>query len=90
VLLETLSAYFAADRVATAAARDLHVSVRTVTYRLNRVKTLTGYSANDARQGFTLQVAVLGARLLGWPDDPSTATTPRGTASHDVDGLCDE
>jgi sugar diacid utilization regulator len=90
VLLETLSAYFAADRVATAAARDLHVSVRTVTYRLDRVKTLTGYSANDARQGFTLQVAVLGARLLGWPDDPSTATTPRGTASHDVDGLCDE
>ena len=69
VFLETLSAYFAADRVATAAARDLHVSVRTVTYRLNRVKTLTGYSANDARQGFTLQVAVLGARLLGWPDE---------------------
>jgi sugar diacid utilization regulator len=69
VLLETLSAYFAADRVATAAALDLHVGVRTVTYRLNRVKTLTGYSASDPRQSFTLQVAVLGARLLGWPDD---------------------
>lgn len=68
VLLETLSAYFAAGQLATAAARELHVGVRTVTHRLYRVKALTGYSVYDPRQSFTLQVAVLGARLLGWPD----------------------
>lgn len=90
VLLDTLSAYFAADQVATAAARELHVGVRTVTYRLNRVKALTGYSANDPRQGFTLQVAVLGARLLGWPEGmrirgrPSTAPPSGDTAPDDI------
>ncbi len=74
VLLDTLSAYFAADQVATRAARALHVGVRTVTYRLNRVEALTGYSVYEPRQSFTLQVAVLGARLLGWPtSDGDTA-----------------
>ncbi len=68
-LLDTLTAYFAAGQVATATARTLHVGVRTVTYRLNRVRELTGYAADDPAQSFTLQVAVLGARLLGWPDD---------------------
>jgi DNA-binding PucR family transcriptional regulator len=42
--------------------------VRTVTYRLDRIKALTGYSVHDPGQSFTLQVAVLGAQLLGWPD----------------------
>lgn len=67
-LLETLSAYFTAGNVATVAAQRLHVGVRTVTYRLQRVKELTGYAADDPAQAFTLQVAVLGARLIGWPD----------------------
>ncbi|WP_328349387.1 helix-turn-helix domain-containing protein [Streptomyces sp. NBC_00445] len=67
-LLRTLAAYYAADRVATAAARELHVGVRTVTYRLDRVEELTGYSVHDPQQSFTLQVAVLGAQLLGWPE----------------------
>jgi sugar diacid utilization regulator len=67
-LLDTLSAYFAAGQVATAAAQELHVGVRTVTYRLDRIKALTGYSVHDPRQSFTLQVAMLGAQLLGWPD----------------------
>lgn len=67
-LLDTLSAYFAAGQVATAAARALHVGVRTVTYRLNRVRELTGYAVDDPAHAFTLQVAVLGAHLLGWPD----------------------
>ncbi len=66
-LLETLSAYFASGRVATVCARELHVGVRTVTYRLHRVKELTGYSVDDPTQALSLQVAVLGARLLGWP-----------------------
>nr|WP_052478302.1 helix-turn-helix domain-containing protein [Kibdelosporangium sp. MJ126-NF4] len=67
-LLETLLAYFSTGGVATATAQRLHVSVRTVTYRLKRVKELTGHSVDDPVQAFALQVAVLGARLLDWPN----------------------
>jgi sugar diacid utilization regulator len=66
-LLDTLGAYFAAGEVATEAARRLHVSVRTVTYRLARVAELTGYSPARPDQRFSLHAAVLGARLLDWP-----------------------
>jgi hypothetical protein len=53
----------------TAAARQLHVSVRAVAYRLDRVHALTGYHAGEPTQRFTLHTAVLGARLLGWPPE---------------------
>ncbi|WP_367138295.1 PucR family transcriptional regulator [Saccharothrix sp. HUAS TT1] len=66
-LLDTLSAYFAAGQVAAACARELRVGVRTVTYRLQRVKELTGYSVEDPSQALSLHVAVLGAKLFGWP-----------------------
>jgi sugar diacid utilization regulator len=66
-LLDTLEAYFDCNEVATATARRLHVSVRTVTYRLSRVARLTGYDPTDPSQRLTLQVAVVGARLLPWP-----------------------
>jgi DNA-binding PucR family transcriptional regulator len=74
VLLETLRAYFAVGDVATEAARRLHVSVRTVTYRLARVAELTGYSLSRPDQRFALQAAVLGARLLDWPERPLPAS----------------
>jgi sugar diacid utilization regulator len=70
VLLETLREYFNAGEVATEAARRLHVSVRTVTYRLARVAQLTGYSVSQPDQRFSLHAAVLGARLLDWPATP--------------------
>jgi sugar diacid utilization regulator len=73
VLLETLREYFDAGEVATEAARRLHVSVRTVTYRLARVAQLTGYSVARPDQRFALQTAVLGARLLEWPATPLPA-----------------
>ncbi|WP_029430898.1 CdaR family transcriptional regulator [Blastococcus sp. URHD0036] len=73
VLLETLQVYFAAGDVATEAARRLHVSVRTVTYRLSRVAQLTGYRVSRPDQRFSLQTAVLGARLLEWPASPLPA-----------------
>jgi sugar diacid utilization regulator len=73
VLLETLLAYFNAGDVATEAARRLHVSVRTVTYRLARVAELTGYSVSRPDQRFSLHAAVLGARLLEWPARPLPA-----------------
>jgi sugar diacid utilization regulator len=67
LLIDTLHAYFNAGDVATEAARRLHVSIRTVTYRLAKVKDLTGYSTADPQQRFMLHAAVLGARLLEWP-----------------------
>ena len=70
VLLDTLLQYFSAGDVATEAARRLHVSVRTVTYRLTRVTSLTGYTVSQPDQRFTLHTAVLGARLLDWPRSP--------------------
>jgi DNA-binding PucR family transcriptional regulator len=72
-LLATLDAYFATGSVTTETARRLHLSVRAVTYRLDRVKALTGYDATDPAQRFTVHAAVLGARLLGWPDHDLTA-----------------
>ncbi len=69
-LLQTLHGYFAAGDVATEAARRLHVSVRTVTYRLARIRELTGYDAAQPQERFALHAAVLGARLLDWPARP--------------------
>jgi threonine dehydrogenase-like Zn-dependent dehydrogenase len=64
-------------------AREI-VGVRTVTYRLERIRELTGYAANDPAHRFTLEAAVLGARLLGWPDTPlsRSGTRPAGS-THD-------
>ncbi|MBN1092874.1 helix-turn-helix domain-containing protein [Blastococcus sp. TML/M2B] len=73
LLLDTLQAYVAAGDVATEAARRLHVSVRTVTYRLARVRALTGYDAGVPAERFALHAAVLGARLLDWPARPLPA-----------------
>jgi DNA-binding PucR family transcriptional regulator len=69
-LLDTLAAYFQTGGVAAEAARRLHLGVRTVTYRLDRVRALTGYSATDPAHRFTLEAAVLGAQLLDWPTTP--------------------
>lgn len=69
-LVETLGAYFDCGCVATAAATRLHLSVRAVTYRLDRVKSLSGFDPLDPAHRFTLHAAVLGAKLLGWPADP--------------------
>ncbi|MFE1381968.1 PucR family transcriptional regulator [Streptomyces sp. NPDC058740] len=67
-LLDTLTAYFDSGCVTTEAARRLSLSVRAVTYRLDRVHRLTGADPADPAQRYTLQTAVIGARLLGWPD----------------------
>jgi sugar diacid utilization regulator len=72
-LLATLEAYFSRGGVAVAAARDLHLSVRAVTYRLARVRDLTGRDPGQPADALTLQVAVIGARLLDWPAIPLAA-----------------
>ncbi|QYC44086.1 Purine catabolism regulatory protein [Nonomuraea coxensis DSM 45129] len=68
-LLETLEAIFASHGNQTAAARRLRLSPRAVTYRLERIRRLTGFSPDDPTQRFTLETAVLGARLLDWPNN---------------------
>jgi len=72
-LLATLAAYFSHGGVAAAAARDLHLSVRAVRYRLARVRDLTGSDPTVPADALTLQVAVIGARLLDWPATPLAA-----------------
>jgi DNA-binding PucR family transcriptional regulator len=69
-LLDTLTAYFPAGNAA-AAARTMHLSVRALTYRLARIHQLTGYDPTAPEQRYTLETAMLGARLLGWPAQPS-------------------
>ena len=69
-LLRTLETYFASGGNVTDTARRLHLSVRAVDYRLDRVRALSGFDVADAHARFTLNVAVVGARLLGWPDVP--------------------
>lgn len=73
-LIDTLAAYFESGGVSAATARRLYISVRAVTYRLNRIKVLTGNDVSDPTQRFTLEAAVLGARLLDWPNRPLPPT----------------
>jgi hypothetical protein len=72
-LVATLQAYFDTGGVATETAKRIHISVRAVTYRLERVRTFTGYDPADPAHRFTLQAAVLGARALNWPEQPLPA-----------------
>ncbi|MEV6544490.1 helix-turn-helix domain-containing protein [Streptomyces sp. NPDC051665] len=67
-LLDTLSTYFDSGCVAAESARRLSLSVRALTYRLERIHQLTGADPADPGQRYTLQTAVIGARLLDWPD----------------------
>lgn len=77
-LLDTLAAYFACGWVATLTATRMHLSVRAVTYRFERVMALTSFDPLDPVHRFTLEAAVLGARLLGRPDQQPP---PRPTES---------
>ncbi|GAU67263.1 putative CdaR family transcriptional regulator [Streptomyces sp. NBRC 110611] len=66
-LLDTLTTYFNAGCVAAEAARRLSLSVRALTYRLERIHALTGANPADPGHRYMLQTAVIGARLLDWP-----------------------
>lgn len=68
-LLETLERYLDSGGNTTRTAARLHLSVRAVTYRLDRIATLTGLHPNDPAHRFTLHAAVLGARAVGWPGE---------------------
>ena len=70
-LLDTLFAYFESGANTARTARRLHLSVRAVTYRLERVLELTGSDPDNPDDRFALHAAVLGAKLLGWPERPA-------------------
>ncbi|MFI7007783.1 PucR family transcriptional regulator [Streptomyces sp. NPDC050145] len=67
-LIDTLATYFDTGCVAAEAARRLSLSVRAFTYRLARIHQLTGADPADPVHRYTLQTAVIGARLLDWPN----------------------
>ncbi|MYS20191.1 PucR family transcriptional regulator [Streptomyces sp. DvalAA-14] len=69
-LLETIRAYAAVGYVNAEAARHLDLSVRALSYRLERITALTGFDPDDALQRYTLETAALGARLMDWPAKP--------------------
>ena len=64
-LLDTLEAYLATGGNTTAAAARLHLSVRAISYRLHRIRDLTGRDPAEPSDRYVLQTAVLGARALG-------------------------
>jgi sugar diacid utilization regulator len=75
-LVDTLAGYYDAGGNAAQAARSLHLSVRALTYRLDRIRELTGHDPTRSTQRFTLHAAVLGAQLLDWPDASSSSSQP--------------
>ena len=75
-LLHTLRVYFGCGGVAVAAAKRLHLSVRAVTYRLDRVTALTDRDPQDPDDRFVLDAALRGALVLGWPEVPLGPVRP--------------
>jgi hypothetical protein len=76
-LLDTLRAYFGCGAVAVAAAERLHLSVRAVTYRLDRVRARTGRDPGDPEDRLLLEVALRAAQVLDWPAVPLPPSSDR-------------
>jgi hypothetical protein len=68
--LETLQAHFDSYGVATATARVLHLSVRGLTYRLERIRGVLNHDLDDPQQRLTVELALVAAQLLNWPATP--------------------
>lgn len=64
-LIETLAAYFEHGSSIEASARALFVHANTVRYRLRQAADLTGLSPTDARDAFTLEIALVLGRQSG-------------------------
>ena len=64
-LIETISAYFQHGSSIEATGRALFVHPNTVRYRLRQVAELTGFSASDPRDAFTLEIALVLGRQSG-------------------------
>lgn len=64
-LIETVAAYFQHGSSIEATSRALFVHANTVRYRLRQVAELTGFSPTDARDAFTLEIALVLGRQSG-------------------------
>ena len=64
-LIETIAAYFQHGSSIEATGRALFVHANTVRYRLRQVAELTGFSPTDARDAFTLEIALVLGRQSG-------------------------
>lgn len=64
-LIETIAAYFEHGSSIEATARALFVHPNTVRYRLRQAADLTGFSPTDARDAFTLEIALVLGRQSG-------------------------
>ncbi|MFY9916370.1 MAG: helix-turn-helix domain-containing protein, partial [Nocardioidaceae bacterium] len=63
-LLETLTAYLDSSGSIEATGRALFVHPNTVRYRLKRIADVTGLSASEARDAYTLRLSLTLGRLL--------------------------
>ncbi|HSS67003.1 MAG TPA: helix-turn-helix domain-containing protein, partial [Nocardioidaceae bacterium] len=57
-LLETLTAYLDTSASIERTARQLFVHANTVRYRLKRIADVTGLTPTDARDAYTMRVAI--------------------------------
>ena len=64
-LTTTLTAYFESGTSIEATARALFVLANTVRYRLRQVADLVGLDPTEAREAFTLQIALVLGRQSG-------------------------
>jgi len=64
-LLETLTAYLDTSGSIEATSRQLFVHPNTVRYRLRRIADVTGLAPSEARDAYTLRIALTLGRLLG-------------------------
>ena len=72
-LIETLGAYFHHGSSMEATARALFVHPNTVRYRLRQVTELSGFSPSQARDAFTLQIALVLGRQSGRGEENGAA-----------------
>jgi sugar diacid utilization regulator/putative methionine-R-sulfoxide reductase with GAF domain len=75
-LLETLNAYLAEDLNLGRTAKRLYCHPKTVRYRLDRARDLTGRDLTAQRDCFDIQLAL---RMMGALDVARPATAPRST-----------
>jgi sugar diacid utilization regulator/putative methionine-R-sulfoxide reductase with GAF domain len=75
-LLETLNAYLAEDLNLGRTAKRLYCHPKTVRYRLDRARDLTGRDLTSQRDCFDIQLAL---RMMGALDVARPATAPRST-----------
>jgi DNA-binding PucR family transcriptional regulator len=76
VLLDTLTAYLDANASIEGTSRRLFVHANTVRYRLRRIADVTGLSPTDARDAYTMRVALTLGRLADSSHHASQAMRP--------------